>query len=57
MRTKLGTHHPLIGSRSPTLVMDLLRDMPRLTLADISRQTGIPRTSTHRLLERLVRIH
>ncbi|MFC9790096.1 IclR family transcriptional regulator [Rhodococcus sp. NPDC127528] len=39
-----------------SLVMDLFRDRPRLTLTDVSRGTGIPRTSTLRMLDHLVRI-
>lgn len=39
-----------------SLVMDLFRDQPQLTLTDVSRGTGIPRTSTLRMLDHLVRL-
>ncbi|WP_280236759.1 IclR family transcriptional regulator [Nocardia cyriacigeorgica] len=39
-----------------SLVIDNFRDAPRATLTDISRHTGIPRTSTLRMLEHLVRM-
>lgn len=39
-----------------SLVMNLFRETSRLTLTEAARRTGIPRTSTLRLLERLVRL-
>ncbi|MFE3290025.1 IclR family transcriptional regulator [Rhodococcus sp. NPDC059234] len=39
-----------------SLVLDSFRSAPRLSLTDVSRCTGIPRTSTYRMLEHLVRM-
>lgn len=39
-----------------SLVLDSFRSAPRLSLTDVSRRTGIPRTSTYRMLEHLVRM-
>ncbi|MFC9789186.1 IclR family transcriptional regulator [Rhodococcus sp. NPDC127528] len=39
-----------------SLVLDSFRSAPRLSLTDVSRHTGIPRTSTYRMLEHLVRM-
>ncbi|NEW46291.1 IclR family transcriptional regulator [Nocardia cyriacigeorgica] len=39
-----------------SLVIDSFRDTPRATLTDIVRHTGIPRTSTLRMLDQLVRM-
>lgn len=39
-----------------SLILDSFRSAPRLTLTALSRRTGIPRTSTHRMLEQLVRM-
>lgn len=39
-----------------SLVLNCFESSPRLTLIDVSRRTGIPRTSTYRMLDHLVRI-
>ncbi|PTR45406.1 IclR-like helix-turn-helix domain-containing protein [Rhodococcus sp. OK611] len=39
-----------------SLVLDTFRSAPRLSLTEVSRGTGIPRTSTLRMLEQLVRM-
>ncbi|WP_430334132.1 IclR family transcriptional regulator [Rhodococcus sp. ACT016] len=39
-----------------SLLLDSFRGTARLTLTELSRRTGIPRTSTHRMLENLVRM-
>ncbi|MFM1728800.1 helix-turn-helix domain-containing protein [Prescottella soli] len=39
-----------------SLVLDSFRSAQRLSLTDMSRRTGIPRTSTRRMLEQLVRM-
>ncbi|MET0797515.1 MAG: helix-turn-helix domain-containing protein [Rhodococcus sp. (in: high G+C Gram-positive bacteria)] len=38
------------------MVMDCFRDTPRLTLGEVARRTGIPRSSVHRMLLKLVRM-
>ncbi|MCD2106022.1 helix-turn-helix domain-containing protein [Rhodococcus erythropolis] len=37
-------------------VVDCFRDAPRLTLGEVARRTGIPRSSVHRMLLKLVRM-
>lgn len=39
-----------------SLVVECFRDTPRLTLADVAHRTGIPRSSVHRMLLKLVRM-
>src|SRR3954462_1741374 len=39
-----------------SLVLDAFDGPGRLTLAQIVRRTGLPRSSTHRMLERLVKL-
>ncbi|MDV7088360.1 IclR family transcriptional regulator [Rhodococcus opacus] len=39
-----------------SLVLDCFRSTPALSLTDLSRRTGIPRRSTRRMLEQLVRL-
>lgn len=36
-----------------SMVLDSFDGRPRMTLAEVSRRTGIPRSSVHRMLERL----
>ncbi|WP_081122610.1 IclR family transcriptional regulator [Prescottella equi] len=38
-----------------SLLLDSFRESPQLTLTELARRTGIPRTTTHRMLEHLVR--
>lgn len=38
------------------MVVDCFRDTPRLTLGEVARRTGIPRSSVHRMLLKLVRM-
>lgn len=47
---------PSAGVDRVALVVGVFRDHTRLTLTEVSRLTGIPRTSTLRMLERLVRL-
>ncbi|GAA4476592.1 IclR family transcriptional regulator [Rhodococcus olei] len=56
-----STAHPEAGAPASSLdrlslVLNCFRSAPALSLTDLSRQTGIPRTSTLRMLERLVRM-
>lgn len=37
-------------------LLEAFRDSERLTLAELTRLTGMPRSSTHRLLTQLVEI-
>ncbi|WP_433607331.1 IclR family transcriptional regulator [Prescottella agglutinans] len=39
-----------------SLLLDSFHGTARLTLTELSRRTGIPRTSTHRMLDHLVRM-
>ncbi|RVW09944.1 winged helix-turn-helix transcriptional regulator [Prescottella agglutinans] len=39
-----------------SLLLDSFRGSARLTLTELSRRTGIPRSTTHRMLDHLVRI-
>lgn len=45
----------MIGRMS--LLLDAFDGSDRLTLAQIARRTGLPRSSTHRLLDQLVALH
>ncbi|MDJ0487862.1 helix-turn-helix domain-containing protein [Rhodococcus qingshengii] len=40
-----------------SVVVDCFRDAPRLTLGEVARRTGIPRSSVHRMLLKLVRMN
>jgi DNA-binding IclR family transcriptional regulator len=58
-----GTTTPAVDSPTPSavidrisLVLDAFEGPGRLTLAQIVRRTGLPRSSAHRMLERLVQL-
>lgn len=40
-----------------SVLLDAFNDRERLTLSELSRRTGFPRSSTHRMLVQLVRLH
>ncbi|OMC33751.1 IclR family transcriptional regulator [Mycobacterium sp. GA-1841] len=65
--TAMIEHPPVTGKKATletpsavidrvSLVLDAFDGTARLTLADIVRRTGLPRSSAHRILERLVQL-
>lgn len=53
---KAGTETPSAVIDRVSLVLDAFDGPGRLTLAQIVRRTGLPRSSAHRMLERLVQL-
>jgi DNA-binding IclR family transcriptional regulator len=56
MTTALESTTPSAAIDRISLVLDAFEGPGRLTLAQIVRRTGLPRSSAHRMLERLVRL-
>ncbi|MED5800631.1 IclR family transcriptional regulator [Gordonia sp. Z-3] len=56
MTVNLDSHTPAAALDRASLVLDAFDGPGRLTLAQIVRRTGLPRSSAHRILERLVHL-
>ncbi|MCX2931647.1 IclR family transcriptional regulator [Mycobacterium sp. CVI_P3] len=54
MSTGLDECAPVGGIDRADLILKAFDDLGRLTLSQISRRTGVPRSSVHRMLDRLV---
>ncbi|MDX6219490.1 MAG: hypothetical protein QOJ48_1171, partial [Frankiales bacterium] len=51
------TEAPVSMVERMTLVLDAFdASTPRLTLAELTERTGLPRSTTHRILEQLVEL-
>lgn len=56
MSTQLQDCPPVAGIDRADLILNAFSGASQLTLAQISRRTGVPRSSVHRMLERLVQL-
>ncbi|QCQ89853.1 IclR family transcriptional regulator [Rhodococcus sp. SGAir0479] len=54
--TTTATSSPIAVIDRVAVLLDVFREAERLTLSELSRRTGFPRSSTHRMLLQLVRI-
>ncbi|WP_137723377.1 IclR family transcriptional regulator [Prescottella subtropica] len=49
-------HSPIAVIDRVAVLLDAFQDVDRLTLSELSRRSGLPRSSTHRMLVQLVRL-
>lgn len=56
MTTQLQDRPPAAGIDRADLILTAFDGQGRLTLAQVTRRTGVPRSSAHRMLERLVQL-